>query len=93
MKIQTMVIVVLSTLLLFGCASAKKKTTKPNYVGVKKEVLIAAIGEPRYSIDTTFDDPDPSRTLVYPVTDPKQTCVESYKIDTRTSRVIAYACR
>jgi len=92
--IRPMVIVALLTsVFLYGCASVEEKKDVSNFVGQKKAALIKAIGKPKYSIDTTFDDDRASRTLVYAATDPSRGCVESYKIDSQSQIVIDYACR
>ncbi len=89
----TLITALLTTYVLYGCSSMEEKEDAPHFVGKKKAELIEAIGEPKYSIDSTFDDPRASRTLVYATTNPKLRCVESYKIDSHSQTVIDYACR
>ena len=94
MKKTTLITALLTSYLLYGCSSIdEKENLQGSLVGKKKAELIKAIGEPKYSIDSTFDDEYASITLVYATTDPSLGCVESYKIETRTETVLEYACR
>jgi len=89
----TVGVVFMGSLLLYGCQSLDKRgDARKSFIGEKKEVLIAALGEPKYTIDTTFDDAYASTTFIYP-TNPKVGCVESYKIEVRSGKVIDYSCR
>jgi len=84
----------LASTILVGCSAIDEKGDyKNSFVGQKKADLIKAIGEPKYSIDSTFDDQYASRTIVYATTDPSLGCVESYKIETQTQTVLEYKCR
>lgn len=90
----TVITVLLTSCFLNGCSSIDEKEGDPEgFVGKTTAALFAAIGEPKYSIDTTFDDERASRTLVYATTNPSLGCVESYKIDSQSQTIIDYACR
>jgi len=91
----TLIVAFLTSYLLYGCASMEDREYEKRgaFIGEKKEVLIAAIGEPKYTIDSTFDDMYASKTLVYASADPSLNCVESYKIELRSNVVVDYACR
>jgi len=92
MKNIAVVTVLLSGCLLFGCASTEEETDpKASFVGKTIDALISAIGEPKYTIDSTFDDHVASKTLVYP-TGQARGCIESYKVEVKTNVIIDYAC-
>jgi len=92
MRKIAVVTILLSSCLLFGCASTEEKVDpKASFVGKKVDVLIAAIGEPKYTIDSTFDDYVASRTLVYP-TGSTRGCIESYKVEVKSNVIIDYVC-
>jgi len=94
MNKSTVIAALLIGNLQYGCAAVDEKDIDltEGFIGETKEALIAALGEPKYSIDSTFDDAHASRTYIFPM-NPKVGCVESYKIETESSRVIEYACR
>jgi len=78
--------------LLFGCASTEEKTDlKASFVGKKIDVLIAAVGKPKCTIDSTFDDDVASRTYVYP-TSATRGCIESYKVEVKSNIIVDYVC-
>jgi len=90
---STVAVVCMGSLLLYGCQSLdEREGARKSFIGKKKEALIAELGEPKYTIDTTFDDAYASTTFIYPV-NPKVGCVESYKIEARSGKVIDYSCR
>jgi len=94
MKKRTVIAMVLFGYFLHGCSSLEEKQSmQEKFVGKTTDALVEAIGEPKYWIDTTFDDERASVTLVYATTDPSLGCVESYKVDRRSQMILEYACR
>ncbi|MFC1602127.1 hypothetical protein ACFL3U_01020 [Pseudomonadota bacterium] len=94
MKKRTVIAILLMSYFLYGCSSVEEKESmQESFVGQTTESLVKALGEPKYWIDTTFDDERESVTLVYASTNPSLNCVESYKIDRRSQTIIDYACR
>ena len=94
MKKTILLTIIFASSLLFGCTTVdEKESYNKSFVGKAKAELFKALGEPKYSFDTTFDDEHASRTFVYATTDPKRSCVESFKIESQSGIILSYNCR
>ena len=94
MKLATIVTILLTSYLLFGCsASTPTKPTDPNsLIGAQKEALVAALGQPKYVLNASAPGAPLTRSYVYDVKENGQACAASYLVDVKSSKIISYSC-
>lgn len=94
MKLATIVTILLTSYLLFGCsASTPTKPSGPNsLIGKQKETLVAALGQPKYVLNASAPGAPLTRSYVYDITENGTSCAASYLVDVKTSKIISYSC-
>ncbi|HEC17661.1 MAG TPA: hypothetical protein ENI99_13960 [Sedimenticola sp.] len=94
MKIATIATILLASYLLYGCnASSPARPASPNsLVGVDKETLTAALGQPKYVLNASAPGAPLTRSYVYDIEENGRACAASYLVDVKTGKVISYSC-